>query len=89
MADSVSKLNQVSFMVAGLLKAQDGIDALTGAARAQPIVHLNLNYDPLEQMRNIIQEGKVVEIKEIEIVDIEAEDLTVSEDGWFDNSEEE
>ena len=55
MADSVSHLNQVSFMVAGLLKAQDGIDALTGAAKAQPVVQVNLNYDPLEQMRHAIQ----------------------------------
>jgi len=55
MADSVSHLNQVSFMVAGLLKAQDGIDQLTGAAKAQPVVQVNLNYDPLEQMRHAIQ----------------------------------
>ena len=57
MSDSVSHLNQVSFMVAGLLKAQDGIDSLTGAAKAQPLVQVNLNYDPLEQMRHAIQEA--------------------------------
>ena len=66
MADSVSHLNQVSFMVAGLLKAQDGLDALTGAAKAQPVVQVNLNYDPLEQMRHAIQgaidAGEVIDV---------------------------
>lgn len=87
MADSVSKLNQVSFMVAGMLKAQDGIDSLTGAARAQPIVNLNINYDPLEQMRHAIQEATIVEIEPVEI-EPKIEDLSVDEEGWFDETDE-
>jgi len=87
MSDSVSKLNQVSFMVAGMLKAQDGIDALTGAARAQPIVNLNINYDPLEQMRHAIQEAAVVDVEPIIKEADTIEHLTVAEDGWFDEEE--
>lgn len=86
MADSVSHLNQVSFMVAGLLKAQDGIDALTGAAKAQPVVQVNLNYDPLEQMRHAIQGA----IDAPEVIDIlpepvePADGQEKSDDGFWE-----
>ena len=79
MSDSVSHLNQVSFMVAGLLKAQDGIDALTGAAKAQPLVQVNLNYDPLEQMRHAIQGA----IEEKTVIDV-TPDLPTDEDGFWE-----
>ena len=82
MSDSVSHLNQVSFMVAGLLKAQDGIDALTGAAKAQPLVQVNLNYDPLEQMRHAIQGA----IEEKAVIDI-APELPTDEEGFWTEEE--
>ena len=63
-ADSVSKLNQVSFMVAGLIKAQESMDSFTGAKEAAPQVVVNVGYDPLAQFREVIQ-------KEIDIVDVE------------------
>lgn len=56
MADSVSKLNQVSFMAAGLIKAQESMDKFTGAQEAAPQVVVNLGYDPLTQMREVIQQ---------------------------------
>ena len=55
-ADTVSKLNQVSFMLGGLTKMQDSMDAMTGAKDAKPAVVVNIGYDPLEQMRTVIQE---------------------------------
>ena len=79
MSDSVSHLNQVSFMVAGLLKAQDGIDKLTGAEKAQPLVQVNLNYDPLEQMRHAIQ-AAIDEPEVIEVLPAPTED----EDGFWE-----
>ncbi len=79
MSDSVSHLNQVSFMVAGLLKAQDGIDQLTGAAKAQPVVQVNLNYDPLEQMRHAIQGA----IDAPEVIDVIPEAVE-SVDGFWE-----
>jgi len=54
-ADSVGKLNQVSFMVGGLLKAQESLDKFTGAQEAAPQVVVNLGYDPLEQFRSVVQ----------------------------------
>lgn len=63
-SDSVSKLNQVSFMIAGLIKAQESMDSFTGAKEAAPQVQINIGYDPQEQFREVIQ-------KEIEIVDVE------------------
>lgn len=86
MADSVSHLNQVSFMVAGLLKAQDGIDALTGAAKAQPVVQVNLNYDPLEQMRHAIQ-GAIDAPDVIDVLPEPAEPIAKlenSDDGFWE-----
>jgi hypothetical protein len=61
-ADTVSKLGQVSFMVGGLIKQQDGLDRMSGAQDAKPQVIVNIGYDPLEQMREVLQK---------EIIDIE------------------
>lgn len=86
MSDSVSHLNQVSFMVAGLLKAQDGIDQLTGAAKAQPVVQVNLNYDPLEQMRHAIQGAidapEVIDVLPAPVDEASAEEKT--DDGFWE-----
>tara|TARA_R110002167_G_scaffold51627_2_gene149250 strand:+ start:1034 stop:1570 length:537 start_codon:yes stop_codon:yes gene_type:complete len=54
-ADSVSKLNSVSFMVGGLIKAQESMDKFTGAQEAVPQVQVNIGYDPLDQFRTVIQ----------------------------------
>ena len=54
-ADSVSKLNSTSFMIGGLLKAQNDMDAFTGAKEAKPQVVVNIGYDPLDQFREVIQ----------------------------------
>ena len=70
-ADTVSKLNQVSFMVGGLVKQQDSMDKLTGATDSKPQVVVNIGYDPLEQMRTVIQK---------EVVDIEAIEVDTSEE---------
>ena len=43
-------------MEGALHKAQDALDDFTGAKAAKPVVQVNLNYDPLDQMRTIIQE---------------------------------
>ena len=63
-ADSVGKLNQVSFMVGGLIKAQESLDKFTGAQEAVPQVQINVGYDPMEQFRTVIQD-------EIRTLDIE------------------
>ena len=65
-ADSVSKLNSVSFMVGGLIKAQESMDKFTGAQEAAPQVVVNVGYDPMEQFRTVIQD-------ELRTVDIEAD----------------
>ena len=65
-ADSVSKLNSVSFMVGGLIKAQESLDKFTGAQEAAPQVVVNVGYDPMEQFRTVIQD-------ELRTVDIEAD----------------
>jgi len=72
-ADSVSKLNSVSFMVGGLLKAQESMDKFTGAQEAAPQVVVNVGYDPLQQFRDVIQ-------KEIQVIDIELDAELVDED---------
>jgi hypothetical protein len=54
-SDSVSKLNSTSFMIGGLLKAQNDMDAFTGAKEAKPAVVVNIGYDPLNQFREVIQ----------------------------------
>ena len=71
-ADTVSKLNQVSFMVGGLVKQQDSMDKLTGATDSKPQVVVNIGYDPLEQMRGVIQK-EVVDIEAIEVDTTEEE----------------
>ena len=56
MADNVSKLNNVSFMVQGLVKQQDAMDKMSGAQDAKPQVVVNIGYDPIEQFRAVVQE---------------------------------
>ena len=66
MADNVSKLNNVSFMAAGLVKQQDALDAMSGAKDAKPAVVVNIGYDPMEQFRAVVQE-------ELRTIEVEAE----------------
>lgn len=56
MADNVSKLNNVSFMAANLVKQQDQLDKMSGAQDAKPQVVVNIGYDPIEQFRSVVQE---------------------------------
>lgn len=77
-ADSVSKLNSVSFMLGGLIKAQESMDKFTGAQEAAPQVVVNVGYDPLQQFREVIQQ-------EIEIIDIEAEPADSDSDEQVDS----
>ena len=74
-ADSVGQLNQVAFMLGQLQKAQDSMDGFTGS-KAPPIsVVAHVSYDPLEQMRNVIQK----EVIETEFTVIEQSDITEEE----------
>tara|TARA_Y100000004_G_scaffold115924_1_gene130224 strand:- start:870 stop:1454 length:585 start_codon:yes stop_codon:yes gene_type:complete len=77
-ADSVSKLNSVSFMLGGLIKAQESMDKFTGAQEAAPQVVVNVGYDPLQQFREVIQE-------EIQVIDIEAEPADADSDEQVDS----
>ena len=68
-ADSVSKMNSASFMLGGLLKAQESMDKFTGAQEAAPQVQINIGYDPLDQFRNVIQkesEKNIIDVVELE-----------------------
>ena len=66
MADNVSSLNNVSFMVAGLVKQQDAMDKMSGAQDAKPQVVVNIGYDPIEQSREVVQQ-------ELRTIDVDAE----------------
>jgi len=66
MADNVSALNNVSFMVAGLVKQQDALDKMSGAQDAKPAITVNINYDPIDQFRQVVQE-------ELRIIDVDSE----------------
>jgi len=68
LADNVSKLNNVSFMIGGLMKAQDALDKMSGAQDAKPQVVVNIGYDPMEQFRQVVQE-------ELRTIDIDAEQV--------------
>lgn len=68
LADNVSNLNNVSFMIAGLVKQQDSLDKMTGSIDAKPQVVVNIGYDPMEQFRQVVQE-------ELRTIDIEAEEV--------------
>ena len=83
-ADSVGKLNQVSFMVGGLIKAQESLDKFTGAQEAVPQVQINVGYDPMEQFRTVIQD-------ELRTVDIEpnTQPKVESDDSPDDSADEE
>ena len=74
-ADSVGKLNQVSFMLGGLIKAQESLDKFTGAQDAVPQVVVNVGYDPLQQFREVVQQ----ELNTID-VDVDIEPDTESDD---------
>ena len=64
--DSVSKANSVSFMAAGLMKAQDSMDKFSGAAQAAPAVVVNVGYDPMDQFRTVIQaEATIIDVEEV------------------------
>ena len=70
MSDTVGHLAQVAFMQQAVIKSQDSMDDFTGAKANKPIVQVNLNYDPLDQMRTIIQEEVH---KEMNTIDIDAD----------------
>ncbi len=76
LAESVGHLGQVVYMEGALHKAQDSFDDFTGAKAARPVVQVNLAYDPLDQMRSIIQEEVQ---REINTVDVPVIDLTEEE----------
>lgn len=82
MSDSVGKLNQVSFMVGGLVKAQESMDKFTGAQEATPQVVVNVGYDPLTQFREVIQ-------KELEVIDVQPKSLDFDGEDEFTIGEEE
>jgi len=70
LADNVSKLNNVSFMIGGLMKAQDALDKMSGAQDAKPQVVVNIGYDPMEQFRQVVQEElRTIDIKAEEVID--------------------
>lgn len=69
-AQTVSQLNQVSFMLAGMAKVQDQMDAFTGSKAPPVSVVAHVSYDPLEQMRRVVAE----EVKKGKIIDIEPEE---------------
>ena len=81
-ADSISKLNTVSFMSQGLVKAQDSMDSFTGAKEAKPQVQINIGYDPLDQFRSVIQAesstagiGTVIEVDpQVESIEDDSEE---------------
>mgnify|MGYP003640287456 CR=1 FL=1 len=74
LADNVSALNNVSFMAAGLVKQQDALDKMSGAQDAKPAVVVNINYDPIDQFRQVVQEElRIIEI-EAEAIDTDSED---------------
>lgn len=68
--DSVSKANSVTFMAAGLIKAQDSMDKFSGAAQAAPQVVVNVGYDPMDQFRSVIQSESIIDI-EANVIDEE------------------
>jgi len=65
LADNVAKLNNVAFMISGLMKAQDALDKMSGAQDAKPQVVVNIGYDPMQQFRQVVQE----ELNTIDITD--------------------
>ena len=73
LADNVSKLNNVSFMVQGLVKQQDAMDKMSGAQDAKPQVVVNIGYDPVEQFRQVVQE-------ELRTIDVDAQVIDADSD---------
>jgi hypothetical protein len=79
LADNVSNLNNVSFMVGGLIKQQDQLDKMSGAQDAKPQVVVNIGYDPIDQFRQVVQE-------ELRTIDIEAQTIEDDNDDGEDES---
>lgn len=75
-ADSVGQLNQVAFMMAQLQKSQDSMDSFTGSKAPPVSVVAHVQYDPLEQMRQVIQK----EVIDTEFQFIEDDDSDNEED---------
>ena len=63
-------------MLAGLAKVQDQMDAFTGSKAPPVSVVAHVTYDPLEQMRRVVQE----EVRRGKTIDIEAEVIEADED---------
>jgi len=79
-AQTVSQLNQVSFMLAGLSKVQDQMDSFTGSKAPPVSVVAHVTYDPLEQMRRVVQE----EVRKgQEVIDVEV----IADEGFGDEEE--
>jgi len=70
LAESVGHLGQVVYMEGALHKAQDALDDFTGAKAAKPVVQVNLSYDPLDQMRTIIQEEVQKEMNTVDVIEL-------------------
>ena len=60
-ADSIGQMGQAAFIGQGVVKAQESLDSFTGAKQAKPHVVVQVNYDPVDQMRAIIQSEVKVE----------------------------
>jgi hypothetical protein len=75
-AQSVSQLNQVNFMLAGLIKAQESMDTFSGAKAPPVSVVAHVQIDPLEQMRRVVQEEvrKGRQIIDVEVVEDDSDD---------------
>ena len=87
LADNVAKLNNVAFMISGLMKAQDALDKMTGAQDAKPQVVVNIGYDPMQQFRQVVQE----ELNTIDITNsavIESNNPEEEEEGTDEGTEE-
>lgn len=78
MADNVSKLNNVAFMVNGLIKQQDALDKMSGAQDAKPQVVVNIGYDPMEQFRQVVQEE--LRTIDVDVIDSDTDSETTSGD---------
>jgi len=78
-ADSISKMNTVSFMVGGAVKAQESMDKFTGAQEAAPQVQINIGYDPLDQFREVIQSESRSPVIDLDPIETEDQDLTEEE----------
>ena len=79
LADNVSKLNNVSFMAANLVKQQDQLDKMSGAQDAKPQVVVNIGYDPIEQFRSVVQEELRTIDADVQIIPTDTPDSEADE----------